>query len=203
MKQNKKKRKLKRTLQYTRQFVGAKTFDKDRLITYGKGTLAFFKITPVNISVLSHVNIESKIRRFMMVLSAMPNIEVCCLDSSECFDDNIIYLEKRIQEEENYEVRKLLQKDLNFLDQIQLETATARTFMFVIRFRTETKEQIATAMKRTRKLIMEQGFETVLATRDEIKRTLAIYFEQNIASEYDNERWAKADAILQEKTTSD
>lgn len=53
-----------------------------------KGELLFYLVSPTNISVLSYVNIEIKIRHLMMVLSALPDIEIICTDSSECFDDN-------------------------------------------------------------------------------------------------------------------
>ena len=72
-------------------FIGARTFTKYGLST-NKGELLFYLVAPTNISVLSHTNIEIKIRHLMMVLSALPDIEIVCTDSSECFDDNKAYL---------------------------------------------------------------------------------------------------------------
>ena len=69
------------------ELIGIKTFTKYGLMT-DRGELLFFRVAPTNISVLSHANIEGKIRRLMMVLSALPDIEIVCTDSSECFDDN-------------------------------------------------------------------------------------------------------------------
>ena len=69
------------------QLIGVKTFTKHG-IRVGRDELLFYAITPTNISVLSEVNIEGKIRNMMVLLSAMPDIEVSCTDSSECFDDN-------------------------------------------------------------------------------------------------------------------
>ncbi len=63
--------------------IGIKTFTKYGLAT-NKGELLFYLVSPTNISVLSHVNIEIKIRHLMMVLSAVPDIEITCTDSSEC-----------------------------------------------------------------------------------------------------------------------
>lgn len=85
-------------------------------------------VQPTNISVLSHINIEIKIRHLMMILSAVPDIEITCTDSCECFDTNKSYIKDRIEEESNEKVRKILNKDLKFLDSIQTETSTARQF---------------------------------------------------------------------------
>ena len=68
---------------YKRQvqdFIGVKTFTKYGLVTQ-KGELLFYLVSPTNISVLSYVNIEIKIRHLMMVLSSIPDIEITCTDS--------------------------------------------------------------------------------------------------------------------------
>ena len=127
MKQQKKKKG--RSVQ---DLLGIRTFTKYGLST-NKGELLFYLVSPTNISVLSHTNIEIKIRHLMMVLSALPDIEIVCTDSSECFDDNKAYLTERLEVEENAKVRKLIKKDINFLDNIQTEMATARQFFFVAR----------------------------------------------------------------------
>ena len=105
--------------------IGVKTFSKYGLKT-NKGELLFYLVAPTNISVLSHTNIEIKVRHLMMVLSSIPDIEIACTDSSECFDDNKAYLHYRLDEELNPKSNKLLKKDIEFLDQIQVEMATAR-----------------------------------------------------------------------------
>ena len=124
MKQQKKKKG--RSVQ---ELLGIKTFTKYGLTTT-KGELLFYLVSPTNISVLSHTNIEIKIRHLMMVLSALPDIEIVCTDSSECFDDNKAYLTERLKTEENGRVKKLIKKDIDFLDNIQTEMATARQFFF-------------------------------------------------------------------------
>lgn len=111
MKQQKKGRSV-------QELIGIKTFTKYGLMT-GRGELLFFRVAPTNISVLSHANIEVKIRRLMMVLSALPDIEIVCTDSSECFDDNKAYLTARLEAEDNGRVKKLIKKDIDFLDTIR------------------------------------------------------------------------------------
>ena len=66
-KKEKPQKKRGRSLQ---EMVGIKTFTKYGLAT-NKGELLFYMVSPTNISVLSYVNIEIKIRHLMMVLSAI------------------------------------------------------------------------------------------------------------------------------------
>ena len=86
-----------------------------------KAEIAFFSVEPTNISVLSAANIDVKIHHLMMLLSTIPDLEILALDSCECFDTNKVYVKKRLQTEQNEAVRKLLQADYDFLDEIQVE----------------------------------------------------------------------------------
>lgn len=104
MKQHKKKKG--RSVQ---ELMGIKTFTKYGLST-NKGELLFYLVSPTNISVLSHTNIEIKIRHLMMVLSALPDIEIVCTDSSECFDDNKAYLTERLEVDGKYKGQEAHQK---------------------------------------------------------------------------------------------
>lgn len=164
------------------QLLGIKTFSPYGLVT-SKGELLFYTVAPTNISVLSNANIELKIRHLMMVLSAIPDIEISCTDSSECFDDNKVYLLGRIEEEVNESVQKLLKKDLDFLDEIQMEMATARQFLFIARCKGMKPEQVFYTANRVEKIITEQGFEIHRMSKEEIKRFLAIYFDASMNGE--------------------
>ena len=111
----------------TQELIGIKTFTKNGL-KVGKAELIFYQVQPTNISVLSPENIDIKVHHLMMIFSAVPDIEIACTDSCECFDDNRYYLKNKIETESNSKVKNLLEKDLDFLDNIQTETATARQF---------------------------------------------------------------------------
>lgn len=175
-KENRQKKKKGRS---TQELMGIKTFTKYGLET-AKGELLFYLVSPTNISVLSHTNIEIKIRHLMMVLSAIPNVEITCTDSCECFDDNKSYLQMRLSEEQNPKVRKVLKKDVEMLDHVQAEMATARQFLFIMRCKGMKPEQIFQTANRTEKVISEQGFEVQRMKKAEIKRFLAIYFEASM-----------------------
>lgn len=177
MKKKKKNKKSKGVSLQT--LLGIKSFTQYGLSTY-KGELLFYHVVPTNISVLSSANIEIKIRHLMQVLSAVPNIELVCTDSSECFDDNKEYLKRRLDEENNIKVKKIISSDVEFLDQIQLEMATARQFLFIARFKNLKPAQVFQHANRIEKIISEQGFETHRMSKNEIKRFIALYFESSI-----------------------
>ncbi len=176
---NQQKRKKGRSVQ---ELMGIKAFTQYGLMA-GKYELLFYLVSPTNISVLSSANIEGKIRHLMMVLSAVPGIEIICTDSSECFDTNKAYLQERFSEEQNPKVRKLLKKDINFLDGIQTEMATARQFLFIARCKGMKPEQVFQSANRIEKCISEQGFEVRRMRKTDIKRFLALYFDASINGE--------------------
>jgi len=178
-KDNKQKKRKGNSVQ---DLIGVKTFTKYGLAT-NKGELLFYQVAPTNISVLSHINIEIKIRHLMMVLSSIPDIEITCTDSSECFDDNKAYLHDRVDEETNPKVRKLIKKDIEFLDQIQMEMATARQFLFIARCKKLKPAQVFRLANSIEQTITEQGFETHRLKKEEIKRFLALYFDASMNGE--------------------
>lgn len=96
--------KNKRKGRSVQQLLGIQTFTKYGLLT-DNGELLFYRVAPTNISVLSAANIEIKIRHLQMLLSAIPDLEIICTDSCECFDDNKAYLHRRAMAESNPEVR--------------------------------------------------------------------------------------------------
>ena len=198
-----KEHKHKRRRNSVQEFIGAKYFTKYGLLTQ-KGELLFYLVNPTNISVLSPTNIEIKIRHLMMVLSTIPDIEICCTDSSECFDDNKSYLHNRLQDEKNPKVRKLLKKDVDFLDGIQMEMSTARQFLFLARCKNLKTGQVFQMANRIEKVISEQGFEVKRMKKPEIKRFLALYFEASMSGEQmpdgDGEQYFQVDGTDDEET---
>ena len=164
------------------ELLGIKTFTRYGLATRD-GELLFYLVSPTNISVLSRTSIEIKVRHLMMVLSTHPDIEIVCTDSRECFDDNKAFLVGRLHEEQNPQVRKLLKKDVDFLDHAQAEMSTARQFLFLMRCRNLKPEQVFEASNRVEKTISEQGFEVHRMKKAEIKRFLAVYFEASMSGE--------------------
>lgn len=177
----------------TRQLIGTKAVTEYSLVTYGHGELVYFLVKPSNISVLSEASVGARIYALMTVLKGIAEIEILCLNSRENFEDNKRYLRERMEQEDNPVVRGLLEKDLVFLDRIQVQMATAREFLIVIRLRDEKESEVFPYLSRIEKSLKEQGFSVKRADKEDIKRLLAVYFEQNVTTErfedFDGERW--------------
>lgn len=162
--------------------LGIKSFT-DYGIRTVRGELLFFSAAPTNISVLSPASVEKKIRQLMFVLSAVPDVEISCTDSAECFDENKAYLTGRAEEEQSEKVRELIKRDIAFLDEIQSEMATARQFLFVARCRNMKPQQVFARANQIQKTISEQGFDVRRMDKGDIKRLLALYFDASMYGE--------------------
>ena len=170
--------------------IGAKNFTRYGVLT-AWGEVVMYQVAPTNISVLSPANIEAKIHNLAVLISTVPNLGIICSDSSECFDANKSYLQARLETETNPCVRILLEKDIEFLDGIQVEMATARQFFFVARFKNLKASQVFSESTQVEKSIAAQGFEVKRMRKPDIKRFLALYFDAYMNGElmpdYDGE----------------
>ena len=196
LKNNRQKEKQK---QSTRDLIGIDDLT-DYSIKTSYGELVYFIIHPTNISVLSESTVSARIYALMTVLKGIAEIEMLCLNSKENFDENKQYLKRRMDAESNPVIRKLLQMDSTNLDRMQVQMATAREFLIIIRLnRGEGKEQKEKAsdvfpyLSRIEKSLKDQGFTARRADNADIKRLLGVYYEQNVTTEkfedFDGERW--------------
>ena len=177
----------------TRQFIGAKEITDYSLVTYGQGELVYFIVKPTNISVLSESSVGARIHALMTVLKGVAEIEMLCLNSRERFEDNKRFLKSQMEQEENPVIRRLLEQDQTHLDRIQVQMATAREFLIMLRLKDEKESDIFPYLSRIEKSLKEQSFSVKRADKEDIKRILAVYYEQNVTTEkfedFDGERW--------------
>lgn len=196
MKNNRQKEKQK---QSTRELIGIDDLT-DYSIKTAYGELVYFIIHPTNISVLSESTVSARIYALMTVLKGIAEIEMLCLNSKENFDENKQYLKRRMDAEPNPVIRKLLQMDSTNLDRMQVQMATAREFLIIIRLnKGEGKEQkdktsdVFPYLSRIEKSLKDQGFTARRADNADIKRLMGVYYEQNVTTEkfedFDGERW--------------
>lgn len=155
--------------------IGIKGFSDYGLSTE-HGELIFFTIRPQNISVLSYETVAQKVRQLQQLLSAVPELELLCLDSCESFEENQRHIKSLLETEQNPAVRRVLEQDITHLDGIQLEMATARQFLFMIRMKSEKQDQIFAQANRVEKAISEQGFEVRRLDHPSLKRLLRLFF---------------------------
>ena len=189
---NRKKKQEAREKASTRQLMGIEGINGHSLAT-PHGELVFFMIKPTNISVLSESSVGARIYALMNVLKGIAEIEMLCLNSRENFEDNKSYLKARMDAEQNPVIRKLLAQDQTALDRMQVQMATAREFLIIIRLRNEKERDVQPYLSRIEKSLKDQGFTVRKAGESDIKRLLGVYYEQNVTTEryedYDGERW--------------
>ena len=189
---SKKQKQKDRQNQSTRQLIGINEITDYSLKT-PHGELVYFIIKPTNISVLSDANVSARIYALMTVLKGIAEIEMLCLNSKENFDENKQYLKSQMEEESNPVIRKLLQQDSTNLDRMQVQMATSREFLIIIRLKNEKESDVFSYLSRIEKNLKDQGFTSRRADNADIKRLLGVYFEQNVTTEkyedYDGERW--------------
>ena len=177
-----KKKRKKKNVTAVQTLIGIKGFTEYGLSTAG-GELLFFVISPTNISVLSSD----------LALSAAPDMEIVCVDSAERFDDNKAYLQERINNETNPQIKTLLEKDAAFLDEIQAELTTARQFIFIARCKGLKPSQVVSYANTVSKVLSEQGFDVHRMKKPMIKRLIALYFDASLTGEsipdYDGEQY--------------
>ena len=159
--------------------LGVKSFSRNGIQTDGHGEIVFFLVKPTNISVLSRVSIGLKILKLKQLLAVQPDLEIICLDARENFDDNKLYLDARLEDEESARVRDLLEQDKVFLDEIQVQMSTAREFLFAVRLRGGSDEQSFSTLNSIERSINEQGLNCHRAEKDDVKRILSRYFGIN------------------------
>ena len=189
---NRKKKQEAREKASTRQLMGIEGINGHSLAT-PHGELVFFMNKPTNISVLSESSVGARIYALMNVLKGIAEIEMLCLNSRENFEDNKSYLKARMDAEQNPVIRKLLAQDQTALDRMQVQMATAREFLIIIRLRNEKESDVQPYLSRIEKSLKDQGFTVRKAGESDIKRLLGVYYEQNVTTEqyedYDGERW--------------
>ena len=177
----------------TRQLMNTRRITEYSLETYDGDELVYFMIRPTNLSVLSESSVGARVYALMNVLKGVAEIEMLCLNSRENFEENKEFLRRRAEEERNPVIRQLLERDQIFLDRIQVQMATAREFLILIRLRNQKGKDVFSYLDRIEKSLKEQGFDSRRADEEDIKRILAVYYEQNVTSEkfedFDGARW--------------
>ena len=167
--------------QSTRQLMGIARITPHGIRTE-TGERVFYLIRPDNLSVLSPEVIRSRIRSLTVLLSTQPSLEILALDSRESFQQNKEYYQHRLEEENVPEVRTLLERDLAHLDAIQFASASSREFVLVLPVDRKAGMDEG-ALRQMEKTICDHGLRVKLAEEQDVKRLLAIYYQQDLTTE--------------------
>lgn len=191
---NRKQKKELRQRRNARQLMGISQLT-DHGVKTANGELAFYLIKPDNLSVLSDEGIRGRVLALTHLLCGMPEARLLALDSRESFQRNKNWYRQRLEQEDMPALRELLRQDSEHLDGIQASTASAREFALVCQPDQQNGETAENRLRQTEKRIRDQGFHVRLADKQDIKRLLAVYYQQDVTTEwfddYDGERWVK------------
>lgn len=187
-----KKQKKDKRRQSTQQLIGIEKMTDYCISTRG-ADLVFYIIKPINISVLPADAVRAKIRALQNTLSAQAGVELLALNSRESFSQTCLFYHNRMQEESNPAIRQLLERDRVFLDEKQVQMTLAREFYLVVRLKNVKPDTAYSLLSTIETKFRDNGFTTRRAGKEDLKRLLAIYFEQNTTTErfedYDGQRF--------------
>lgn len=146
---------------------------ESRLVGYNNHQLLYYSVVPYNLSVLSNENIQGKIFELMNLIRGADSVEILCLNNRENFRFNKEYLLGRLNEETNKSIKRLLQLELDHIENVQLQTATARSFLIGIRIRKTDEKEVLQDISMLEKTFKQQGFTMQKLSRDELKTLLS------------------------------
>ena len=185
---NRKQKKELREHQSTRQLMGI-TQLTDHGVKTAKGELVFFMLRPDNLSVLSPEGVRGRVDILADLLRTTPAVRFLALDSRDSFQANKLFYQERLAKETVPAVREQLLADIAYLDEIQASTASAREFALVY----PADKDSAVGPKLIEKSLLDRG----LADRLDIKRILAVYYQQDAVTDqfpdFDGERSVTSD----------
>ena len=174
---NRKQKKELRQRQSTRQLMGIDQLTEHGLKT-ARGELVFYLISPDNLSVLSAEGVRGRVRALTELLRSTEAVELLALDSRESFQSNKLYYQERLEQETVPAIREMLRHDMD-----QSTTASAREFAVVHRIEPKSGEDYG-ALKQLEKRIRDCGFHVRMADEQDIKRILAVYYQQDVTTEH-------------------
>ena len=198
---NRQQKKELRQRQTSRQLMGIRQLTDHGAKTAG-GELVFFMIKPDNLSVLSGEGIRSRVKNLTDLLCGTQEVRLLALDSRESFQRNKDWYRQRLETEELPAIRELLrqgdQLHAAHLDEIQAATASAREFALVYRLGPQESGEDVSRLRQTEQALRDLGFHARLAEEQDVKRLLAVYYQQDVTTEWfencDGERWVMENA---------
>ena len=175
---NRKQKKELRERQSTRQLMGISQLTGHGVKT-AKGELVFFMLSPDNLSVLSPEGVQARVTALGNLLRTTPAVRLQAMDSRESFQANKDFYQRQLEQEQLPAIRDLLRQDAAHLDDIQASTASAREFALVY----PVDKDSAADPRLTEKNLRDAGFHVRLAGEQDIKRILAVYYQQDVVTE--------------------
>lgn len=169
-----------RQQQSTRQLMGITRITEHGVST-PNGDYVFFLIRPDNLSVLSEDAIRQRVGNLSSLLSNRDEVTLMALDSRASFQNNKLFYQARLEEETEPAIRRLLQMDLEQLDEIQTSSASKREFVIALRVTSKESNDPA-VLHQMEKSISNENIPVRLAEWADIKRLLSVYYLHDAAA---------------------
>lgn len=183
------KKKL-RQKESTRQLMAIHRIGQHSIRT-PEGWRNVFLVKPDNLSVLSESDILARVKALTDLLQGVEQVDILALDSRESFQRNKDYYAQRLEQETSPALRELLRQDIEHLDRIQTSAASSREFALIFEGSHQPEEDALTQLTSVEKHIRDSGFHVRMANAEDIKRLLAVYYQQDVTTEtfenYDGE----------------
>lgn len=165
--------------QSTRQLMGITQITEHGVST-PNGDYVFFMVRPDNLSVLSEDAIRQRVGNLANLISNRDEVTLMALDSRASFQHNKLFYQARLEEETEPAIRRLLQMDLEQLDEIQTSSASKREFVIALRV-TSKESDDPVVLHQMEKSISNENIPVRLAERADIKRLLSVYYLNDAA----------------------
>ena len=165
--------------QSTRQLMGITRITEHGVST-SNGDYVFFMVRPDNLSVLSEDAIRQRVGNLSNLLGNRDEVTLMALDSRASFQNNKLFYQARLEEETEPAIRRLLQMDLEQLDEIQTSSASKREFVIALRV-TSKESDDPVVLHQMEKSISNENIPVRLAERADIKRLLSVYYLNDAA----------------------
>lgn len=162
----------------SQKLMGGQYITDDGLYVTDTGRFVFWQVEPLNLSVLSPGAISILIQQMTAMLIQCPNLELIATDSARSLDENIIYLKRRIEEEDNMAVKKLLEADLKEISDKSLTANNSRKYIFALRLpNSKSQKQDNITIRKYSKTMQDFGFRVDQLLKEEIKKLISNFFD--------------------------
>jgi len=166
----------------TQTLINLDRFDKyNGFHTLDDNHIVYMIIQPVKVSILGKNDLLGKINDLQNVLETIGGCEIIVLSAVQSFESNKQNLRRCMENASNAAILTLCQKDIEEFDNLSSSNSTNREFIFSFSFPKNTdRDTLSVRLSEYSSIIYNNGFNARLATKDDIKRTLGLYYSQDI-----------------------
>lgn len=167
--------KVQRWANKTQRSMSLRRIDDKGILHTDTDKFVAWKIVPKNIATLSTVTVKDYVTKVTDLLIAEPRLEFYCADMSEDMDNNISYLQRRLSEEKNENVKAIIEADITHIRKIEASNQSNRVFLAVYKL-PKNDVQATSDIARISRALYTAGLGGQEITKEEMKRVIASYF---------------------------